>query len=283
VVQLQKDETIKAFVSVEDIKDEEYLNNTYIVFATRKGIIKKTTLEAYSRPRQGGIIAITINEGDELIEALKTDGNSFLMLGSNYGQSIRFHETQVRPMGRGAAGVIGLRLSTKFEDDFVIGMLAVQDTTDTIMVVSENGYGKRSAVEDYRITKRGGKGIRTLNITEKTGKLVAIGNVTEEEQLMIVTRSGIAIRMKISNVRTMGRATQGVRLIKIHEGDDVASVARIVAGEFEEEVEDENADLVVDMNEQQSEESPEIIEDENESETETDEDEVEENDEAIDE
>jgi len=162
-------------------------------------------------------------------------------------------------------------------------MLAVQDTTDTIMVVSENGYGKRSAVEDYRITKRGGKGIRTLNITEKTGKLVAIGNVTEEEQLMIVTRSGIAIRMKISNVRTMGRATQGVRLIKIHEGDDVASVARIVAGEFEEEVEDENADLVVDMNEQQSEESPEIIEDENESETETDEDEVEENDEAIDE
>ncbi|MBL6963491.1 MAG: DNA gyrase subunit A [Bacteroidetes bacterium] len=258
VMQLQPDETIKAFVSVEDLTDEEYLNNTFIVFATRKGIIKKTTLEAYSRPRQGGIIAITIHEEDELIEALKTDGNSFLMLGSNYGQCIRFHESQVRPMGRGAAGVIGLRLSQKFTDDYVVGMLAVQDTSETIMVVSENGYGKRSQVEDYRITKRGGKGIRTLHITEKTGKLVALGNVTEEEQLMIVTRSGIAIRMKISNVRVMGRSTQGVRLIRIHEGDEVASVARILGDDdFDEDNGMDHEDMLVDINEQEAEDSPE--------------------------
>lgn len=258
VMQLQPDETIKAFVSVEDLTDEEYLNNTFIVFATRKGIIKKTTLEAYSRPRQGGIIAITIHEEDELIEALKTDGNSFLMLGSNYGQCIRFHESQVRPMGRSAAGVIGLRLSQKFTDDYVVGMLAVQDTSETIMVVSENGYGKRSQVEDYRITKRGGKGIRTLHITEKTGKLVALGNVTEEEQLMIVTRSGIAIRMKISNVRVMGRSTQGVRLIRIHEGDEVASVARILGDDdFDEDNGMDHEDMLVDINEQEAEDSPE--------------------------
>jgi DNA gyrase subunit A len=257
VMQLQEGETIKAFVSVEDLQDEEYINNTYIVFATRKGIIKKTTLEAYSRPRQGGIIAISIHEGDELIEALKTDGDSFLMMGTKYGQSIRFHESQVRAMGRNAAGVIGIRLSDKVDDDCVVGMLAVHDLSDTIMVVSESGYGKRSLVEDYRITKRGGKGIRTLNITEKTGKLIALGNVKEDEQLMIVTKSGIAIRMNITNVRVMGRATQGVRLIRIHEGDEVASVARVIPDEYEEDqAESENQDMVIELDEQISEESP---------------------------
>ncbi|MFC2113849.1 DNA gyrase subunit A [Bacteroidota bacterium] len=254
VVQLDKSEIIKAFVSVEDLEDKDYLNNTYIMFATRKGTIKKTSLEAYSRPRQGGIIAITINEGDELIEALKTDGDSFIMLASQYGQAIRFHETQVRPMGRSAAGVRGIRLSSKHSDDCVVSLLTVNSMEDTIMVVSEKGYGKRSDVEEYRVTKRGGKGIRTLKITDKTGKVIALGNVIEDEQLMIITLSGIAIRMKIANVRVMGRSTQGVRLIRIHEGDSVASVARVIAEEEDEEIGLESQDMVADLSEQMAEE-----------------------------
>jgi len=229
LIQLEPDETIKAFVAVDDLDDEIYINNTYLVFATKKGQIKKTALEAYSRPRQGGIIAININEGDELIEVLKTSGNSWLMLGTSYGQAVRFHEKQVRPMGRNTAGVRGVRLSSRHKDDGVIGMLTVNDENESILVITERGYGKRSQLTEYRITNRGGKGVRTINVTEKTGKLISIGNVIEDEELMIITRTGNAIRLNLRNVRVMGRSTQGVRLIRVADGDTVIGAARIVS------------------------------------------------------
>ena len=235
LMQLEQDESVRAFVSVEDLQDEEYVNSRFIVFATKKGLLKKTSLEAYSRPRQGGIIAININEGDELLEALLTDGNSEIMLGTTYGQAIRFPENKVRAMGRTATGVIGVRLGG--EDDQVVGLLAIHDLESTIMVVSEKGFGKRSLVEDYRVTNRGGKGIRTMSITEKTGRLIAIGSIYDNEEVMIICKSGITIRMDMSNIRVMGRSTQGVRLIRLTEGDEISSVTRVV---IEDENEDEN-------------------------------------------
>jgi len=273
LIQLDSEESIRAFVSVEDLENEEYINNTFIVFATTKGMIKKTSLEAYSRPRQGGIIAININDGDELIEVIKTDGQSWLMLGSLYGQAVRFHERGVRPMGRNTAGVRGIRLS-KHADDRVVGLLTVNDENEAIMSITENGYGKRSPLPEYRITKRGGKGVRTLVITQKTGRLIAIGNVIEEEELMIITKSGLAIRLLVKNVRIMGRSTQGVRLIRLLEGDEVVSVARVLKDNDEEngEEDDANNEMLVSLDEQDSEEiimaedEPEDEEDDNENE-----------------
>jgi len=253
LIQLEANESVKAFLSVEDLENEEYINNTYIVFATAKGIIKKTPLEAYSRPRHGGIIAISINENDELIEAIKTDGQSWLMLGSLYGQAVRFNEKEVRPMGRNATGVRGIRL-TKHQDDRVVGLLTVNDESEAIMSITENGYGKRSPLSEYRITKRGGKGVRTLLITGKTGKLIAIGNVIEEEELMIITKSGLAIRLHVKNVRIMGRSTQGVRLIRLLEGDEVVSVARVFTETEEEDVDSNNDSLIISQEEQEMEE-----------------------------
>ena len=194
--------------------------------ATKKGQVKKTPLEQYSRPRTNGINAITIKDDDELLEAKLTTGDSQVMLAVKSGKAIRFEEEKTRPMGRNASGVRGIRLGSK--DDEVIGMIAVNDMESDILVVSENGYGKRSSIEDYRITNRGGKGVKTINVTEKTGKLVAIKNVIDEDDLMIINKSGIAIRMAVSDLRVMGRATQGVRLIKVRGGDSIAAVAKVM-------------------------------------------------------
>ncbi len=234
LIQLDPEERIKAYVAVDDLADEEYINQTHIMFATKKGIVKKTLLEAYSRPRQGGIIAIKINEGDELLEAMLTNGDSYMVLGSKYGQAIRFHESKVRAMGRNTAGVIGIRMDARHKDDEVIGMVVVNNKDATIMVVSEKGYGKRSDIEDYRITNRGGKGVKTMNITDKTGRLIAIGSVMDDQDLMIINKSGITIRLKIANIRTMGRATQGVRLIRLNDNDEISSVCRVITDEEED-------------------------------------------------
>src|SRR5690625_3144768 len=208
---------------------------------TKKGQVKKTSLEQYSRPRANGIIAITVREGDELLEAKLTTGDSHVMLGVRSGKAIRFEESKTRPMGRTASGVRGIRLDD--DKDEVVGMATINDfENETILVVTENGYGKRSLLEDYRITNRGGKGVKTINITEKTGKLVAIKNVTDEDDLMIINRSGIAIRMEIDSIRVMGRATQGVRLIRVNEGDEIAAVAKVVVEEEDEETIDVQLD-----------------------------------------
>ena len=234
LVNIEPDDKVMAFIATEDLKDEEYINNHYIIMATKKGQVKKTSLEQYSRPRTNGIIAITVREDDELLEAKLTTGDSHVMIGVRSGKAIRFEESKTRPMGRTASGVRGIRLDD--DNDEVIGMVTVNDfETESILVVTENGYGKRSLLEDYRVTNRGGKGVKTINITEKTGKLVAIKNVTDEDDLMIINRSGIAIRMEIDSIRVMGRATQGVRLIRVNEGDAIAAVAKVVVEEEEDE------------------------------------------------
>lgn len=235
LINIEPDDKIRAFIPVLNLSDEEYLSNNYIMMCTKNGIIKKTTLEAYSRPRQNGINAVTVREGDILLEALLTDGKSEIIMAKRSGKAIRFNEELVRPMGRTASGVMGVRLENA--EDEVIGMICVKPNTDaTIMVVSEKGYGKRTDLEDYRITGRGGKGVKTLSITEKTGNLVGIKDVTDENDLMIILKSGIAIRMHMANLRVMGRATQGVRLIKMGAKDEIASIAKV---EHEEEVEEE--------------------------------------------
>jgi len=223
---------VKAFINVKTLDDPDYINNNYIVLSTAKGIIKKTTLEAYSRPRQNGINAINIREGDTLIEAKLTNGKSEILLAIRSGKAIRFNESVVRPMGRTAAGVKGITLS-RDPDDIVIGMVCLEAGEHDILVVSEKGYGKRSSVQDYRLTNRGGKGVKTINITEKTGKLIAIKTVTGENDLMIINKSGIAIRMSVEGMRVMGRNTQGVRLINLRNGDSIAAVTQ-VEGEDEE-------------------------------------------------
>ncbi|WP_339696370.1 DNA gyrase subunit A [uncultured Marixanthomonas sp.] len=225
LINIEPDDKLKAFICTEDLKDEEYINSRYVIMATKKGQVKKTSLEQYSRPRSNGINAITIKEGDELIEAKLTRGDSHVMLAVKSGKAIRFEEEKTRPMGRNASGVRGIRLGS--DDDEVVGMVAINDDESNILVVSEKGYGKRSNLDDYRITNRGGKGVKTINITEKTGKLVAIKNVTDSDGLMIINKSGIAIRMAIENLRVMGRATQGVRLIKMREDDAIAAVAKV--------------------------------------------------------
>jgi len=234
LINIDKDDKIRAFVNTKDLKNEEYINSNYIILCTKKGIIKKTSLEAYSRPRQNGINAISIREGDELLAARLTNGNNEVVLAKKSGRAIRFNEKTVRPMGRNASGVRGVRLE-KAEDE-VIGMICLEDMEQSILVVSEKGYGKRSKIDDYRVTNRGGKGVKTINVTEKTGLLISIKNVYDTDQLMIINKSGIAIRMGIEDVRIMGRATQGVRLINLMENDEIASVAKI---EMDEDAENE--------------------------------------------
>ena len=234
LINIEQDDKVKAFLVTDDLKDEDYINSHYVIMATKKGKVKKTPLEQYSRPRANGINAITIKEGDELLEAKLTTGDSQVMLALRSGKAIRFEEEKTRPMGRTASGVRGITLQS--EEDEVVGMVSVNDMESNILVVSEKGYGKRSKLEDYRITNRGGKGVKTLNISEKTGNLVAIKNVDDSNDLMIINRSGITIRMAVEDLRVMGRATQGVKLINIKNNDSIAAVAKVM----HEEEEDEN-------------------------------------------
>ncbi len=229
LINIEQDDKVKAFICTQDLKDEEYVNAHYVIMATKKGIVKKTSLEQYSRPRQNGINAIGVREGDELLEAKLTTGTSQIILGLRSGKAIRFEEGKTRPMGRNASGVRGITLAN--DHDEVIGMVSVHNFDDELLVVSENGYGKRSSIDDYRITNRGGKGVKTISITEKTGKLVAIKNVTDSDDLMIINKSGIAIRMSVEDLRVMGRATQGVKLINIKGNDSIAAVAKVMKDE----------------------------------------------------
>jgi len=237
LINIEQDDKVKAFICTKDLKDDEYINNHYVIMATKRGQVKKTSLEQYSRPRVNGINAITIKEDDELLEAKLTDGNSQVMLALKSGKAIRFEEAKTRPMGRNASGVRGIRL--QHDKDEVIGMVAVNDMESNILVVSSNGYGKRSRLEDYRVTNRGGKGVKTISITEKTGDLVAIKNVDDSNGLMIINKSGIAIRMAVEDLRVMGRATQGVKLINIKDGDSIAAVAKVIHEKDEDQHDEE--------------------------------------------
>ena len=238
VINIEPDDKIKTYLNVKNLKDEEYVNNNYIVLGTKRGIIKKTSLEAYSRPRTNGVIAITVRDGDELLDAVMTNGSSEILLAGRNGRCCRFDESDARPLGRTASGVRGINID---DDDEVVGMITYDPTAEdaaahSILVVSENGYGKRSDFDEYRKTNRGGKGVKTLNITDKTGALVAMKNVTDENDLMIINRSGLTIRMAVSDIRVAGRATQGVRLINIKEGDSIAAVSAVNKSEEEETV-----------------------------------------------
>lgn len=225
LINIEPGDNVRAIINVKDLQDEEYINNNFVILCSEKGIIKKTSLEAYSRPRQGGINAITIHEGDKLLNASLTNGNNHIIIAKSEGKAVHFNESQVRPMGRTAAGVRGVTLDS--DTDKVIGMVCITRDDANLLVVSENGYGKRSLIDDYRITNRGGKGVKTINITEKTGKLVAIKEVVDDDELMIINRSGITIRIEVSELRVMGRATQGVRLIKLNDDDRISSVEKI--------------------------------------------------------
>ena len=235
LINIEQDDKVKAFICTQNLKDEDYINAHYVIMATKRGQVKKTSLEQYSRPRTNGINAITIKEGDELLEAKLTTGASQVMLALKSGKAIRFEEAKTRPMGRNASGVRGITLSNA--NDEVIGMISVNDMESNILVVSENGFGKRSSLEDYRITNRGGKGVKTISITDKTGDLVSIKNVSDEDDLMIINKSGIAIRMAVENLRVMGRATQGVKLINLKGNDSIAAVAKVMKEEDEEDEE----------------------------------------------
>lgn len=234
LINIDPDDKVNAFICTQDLKDEEYVNKHYVIMATKKGQVKKTSLEQYSRPRTNGINAITIKDDDELLEAKLTNGDSQVMLAVRSGKAIRFEESKTRPMGRNASGVRGIRLAD--DNDEVVGMISVENFESDVLVVSENGYGKRSSLEDYRITNRGGKGVKTISITEKTGNLVAIKNVSDEEDIMIINKSGIVIRMEVSNLRVMGRATQGVRLINLKGNDAIAAVAKVLHDEDDVEL-----------------------------------------------
>jgi DNA gyrase subunit A len=229
LINIESDDKVKAFICTKDLKDPEYINNHYVIMVTKQGIVKKTSLEQYSRPRVNGVAAITIREDDELFEAKLTNGESQILLAVKSGKLVRFEEGKTRPMGRTASGVRGITLAD--EQDEVIGMVSVNDMTSEILVVAENGYGKRSSLDEYRITNRGGKGVKTLNITEKTGKLVSINNVTDADDLMIINKSGLTIRMDVADLRVMGRATQGVRLINIKGNDSIAAVTKVMKEE----------------------------------------------------
>ena len=245
LINIEPDDKVKAFICTQDLKDESYINDHYVIMCTKKGQVKKTSLEQYSRPRSNGINAITIKEDDELLEAKLTTGNSQILMSVKSGKCIRFEESKTRPMGRNASGVRGVRL--KDYNDEVVGMLSVNDMDSDILVVSENGYGKRSKLDDYRITNRGGKGVKTISITEKTGNLVSIKNVSDSDDLMIINKSGIAIRMEVNSLRVMGRATQGVKLINLKDDDSIAAVAKVVLDD--DDVQDIESIEVVDDNE----------------------------------
>jgi DNA gyrase subunit A len=228
LISIAPDDKVKAFINIKDLNNEEFINNNYIVLCTKDGIIKKTTVEAYSRPRANGISAITIREGDVLLEAALTDGKNEIMLATKLGKVCRFPEEKVRPMGRNASGVIGIDLNDEEGDkNEVIGMICIDNPKTNVLVVSEKGYGKRSDIEEYRITNRGGKGVKTINITDKTGNLVGIKSVTDDNDLMIITKNGITIRLNVSDLRVMWRDTQGVRLINIGESDEIAAVTKV--------------------------------------------------------
>ena len=240
LINIPQDDKVKAYVKVQDITDSEYINSNFIVMCTKSGVIKKTSLEAYSRPRTNGINAITIRDNDELLEAKLTNGKNEIVLASSSGRAIRFNEEKVRPMGRNASGVRGIKIDLTTEE--VVGMICVEDVYSTILVVSKRGYGKRTYLNDpedhepvYRITNRGGKGVKTINITTKTGKLLSIKNVVDEDDLMIITKSGVAIRMNVDSIRTMGRAAQGVRLINLKGTSEIAAIARVPRGDEDEE------------------------------------------------
>jgi len=243
LLNVDQNDKVKAFINLKSLVDIDYLKNNYIVLCTRKGIIKKTSLEAYSRPRQNGINAINIREGDSLLEAQLTNGTNEILIAVRSGKAIRFNETKVRPMGRTASGVTGIRFSNP--GDEVIGMICIDDLEKSILVVSENGYGKRTELDDYRITNRGGKGVKTINITQKTGDLIAIKSVTDKDDIMIINKSGLTIRLAVSNLRLMGRATQGVRLINIKSRDSIAAVTNVI-GSAEEGEEKEQSDADTD-------------------------------------
>ncbi len=234
LINIPPDDKVMAFINTKDLKDSEYINSNYIVMCTKKGVIKKTSLECYSRPRTNGINAITIKDGDQLLEAKMTNGHSQIMLAVRSGKAIRFNEEKVRSMGRTAAGVRGIRLNN--DKDEVIGMICINDLETSVLVVAENGYGKRSAVDDYRVTNRGGKGVKTINITDKTGPLISLKNVSDNEDLMVINKSGVTIRIGVDTLREMGRATQGVRIIRLKENDAIASVAKVTRFEADEEL-----------------------------------------------
>lgn len=252
LINIENDDKVKAFICTQDLKDEEYINSQYVIMATKKGQVKKTPLEQYSRPRLNGINAITIREDDELLEAKLTDGNSKVLIALRSGKLVRFDEGKTRPMGRTASGVRGITLAD--EQDEVIGMVSVNDMDSEILVVSENGYGKRSALDEYRETNRGGKGVKTMNITDKTGLLVSINSVTDADDLMIINKSGLTIRMKVSDLRIMGRATQGVKLINIKDNDSIAAVAKVMKDD-DEDVEYEDVDTDNESSTEESENS----------------------------
>ncbi len=245
LINLDKDDKVKAFLNTKNLKDQDYINSHYVLMVTKKGVVKKTSLEQYSRPRQNGINAITIREGDELLDAKLTNGNSQIMLAAKSGKAIRFEESKIRAMGRTASGVRGITLAD--DKDEVVGTVSVNDMDADILVVSEKGYGKRSKLEDYRMTNRGGKGVKTINITDKTGALVAMKDVTDDDDLMIITKKGLTIRMPVADLRVMGRATQGVKLINLKNGDEIAAVAKVMkeeeviedSGESTEEIQNE--------------------------------------------
>ncbi len=242
LINIESDDKVKAFICTQDLKDKEYINSHNLIMVTKKGQVKKTSLEKYSKPRVNGVAAITIKEGDELLEAKLTDGNSQIILAVKSGKLVRFEETKTRPMGRTASGVRGISL--KDDTDEVIGMVTVNDMNSEILVVAENGYGKRSSLDEYRITNRGGKGVKTLNITEKTGKLISINAVTDADDLMIINKSGLTIRMAVEDLRVMGRATQGVKLINIKGNDSIAAVAKVMKDDVDEVVVDEDGNII---------------------------------------
>ena len=250
LINIEQDDKIMAYINVKDLKDSDYINTHNVIMATKNGVVKKTSLEAYSRPRQNGINAITIKEGDQLLEAKLTNGSSEIILAKRSGKAIRFNEENVRTVGRTSQGVKGVTLEGP--KDEVVGMVCLNDPESHILVVSEKGYGKRSAVDDYRITNRGGKGVKTINVTDKTGALIAIKLVTDNDDLMIINKSGITIRMSVEELRVMGRATQGVRLINLKGNDEIAAVAKV-------EISEDADDLVEgeDVSENESQESGE--------------------------
>jgi DNA gyrase subunit A len=242
LINIESDDKVKAFICTQDLKDKDYTNSHNLIMVTKKGQVKKTSLDKYSKPRVNGVAAITIKEGDELLEAKLTDGNSQIMIAVKSGKMVRFEESKTRPMGRTASGVRGITL--KDETDEVIGMVSVNDMSSEILVVAENGYGKRSSIDEYRITNRGGKGVKTLNITEKTGKLISINAVTDADDLMIINKSGLTIRMAVEDLRVMGRATQGVKLINIKGNDSIAAVTKVMKDDVVEEVLDEDGNVI---------------------------------------
>ncbi len=273
MINIEPDDKIKAVINVLNLSDEEYINNNFVILCTEKGVIKKTSLKAYSRPRVNGINAITVREGDILLEARLTNGSNIVMMALESGRAIRFNEQLVRPMGRNASGVRGIRLAHDL--DKVIGMICVSDMSSNVLVVSEKGYGKRSLIDDYRETNRGGKGVKTINVTDKTGKLIAIKDVTDEDDLMIITINGIAIRLRVSDLRVMGRATQGVRLINIKGTDEIAAVTKVETDNDPDE-EIEYAEIVgevleADPNFVEEEEDDEVVADDAEDNEETEE------------